>query len=146
MYFYSCSVAIGTKGRIHLHDTDVETLYSRKLGKEALPYSSCHMFQQLAGHSHLLFQQGVDVGIVHRVLQLIGLQGMGEIAVCHDVHHIVIAHAALLFQHSMIGMKPDIAQEDAAVLYLHAHPPSPTVGSPRIHTSSAHAPRPPSKC
>ena len=109
MYLYSSTIAIGSKRWVYFHDTDVKALDRRELRKEALPHSSCHMFKKLTGLFHFLLHQGINISVAHRVLQLIGQESLGEIAICHNIHHIIVAHGTLLFQHSVEGMKPHIA-------------------------------------
>lgn len=119
VYLYTSPLTICSHRRIQLHHCYIYILYIGPFIQHPTGDLSCHSLDKTSGFTHNLSNELIHLRIVYSTVYGVILHCIRHIDMNAKRHLIVIAYRTLLFQHTMIGMKPETSKKNKTIGNLH---------------------------
>lgn len=119
VYLYTSPLTVCSHRGIELYHRYIYIVYIGPLIKYPTGDLSCHSLDKTSGFTHNLSNELIHLRIVYSTVYGVILHCIRHIDMNAQRHLIVIAYRPFLFQHTMIGMKPETSKKNKTIGNLH---------------------------
>ncbi len=103
---HASPLAVGSHGRILLEQLQMDGRGGRVFCQDSVGNASSYVFEQLGRYRHFALDDSKEVGIGDCSVEVVVLEGMGEVSAHFEVDGEVGSYLSLLFHHAVIGIEP----------------------------------------
>lgn len=119
VYLYTSPLTVSSHRRIQLHHRYIYIVYIGPFIQHPTGDFSSYCLNKMTRLAHDFSNNLIHLCIIYSPVNSVILDSIRHIDMNAQRHLIVIAYRTLLFQHTMIGMKPETSKKNKAIGNLH---------------------------